>query len=216
MEKKVYLVQIGDLDGKILQYLQKHLNRFFKNFIVSVDILPKMFPLDETDYILERQQYYGKSILRKLEYYVKSNKLFCTLGILDKDIFSISKNKKPYHFVFGLARTRKDLDSPGVSIVSITRLREQFYNRRTKKKREQKRILKEAIHEIGHTLGLHHCDNDCVMQFSSSVYYVDKKPSKFCKACQKELNIFFNVIKSSKFETVYLIKLKNYINKKLN
>lgn len=216
MEKKIYLQKIGDVDGKILNYLQKRLNRIFKNYFILVDTLPNIFHLDESEYVMDRKQYYGKSILKDLEQFVKSNEYFSTLGILDKDIYSISKNKKPYQFVFGLARTRVNIDTTGVAIISITRLREKFYNRSKKKRKEGKRILKEALHEFGHTFSLKHCTNNCVMQFSKSVTYVDKKPFKFCKSCQQKLNNFFNISKSSKFEIYYLIKLKNYITKKLN
>ena len=51
----------------------------------------------------------------------------------------------------------------------------------------EERILKETIHELGHTFGLKHCHNNCVMRFSNSLADTDKKPVKFCASCLKQL-----------------------------
>ena len=48
------------------------------------------------------------------------------------------------------------------------------------------RILKEAIHELGHTFSLKHCQNKkCVMCFSNNIEEVDIKKSEFCEDCEK-------------------------------
>ncbi|MDF2956869.1 MAG: putative Zn-dependent protease [Candidatus Alkanophagales archaeon MCA70_species_1] len=48
-------------------------------------------------------------------------------------------------------------------------------------------VRKEAIHEIGHVLGLSHCENECVMQFSNSVAEAEMKPSELCNECKNKL-----------------------------
>jgi archaemetzincin len=57
------------------------------------------------------------------------------------------------------------------------------------------RTLKEANHELGHTFGLHHCENVCVMKFSNSLADTDKKPAIFCDTCLKNLQLFFKSTK---------------------
>jgi len=46
------------------------------------------------------------------------------------------------------------------------------------------RIVKEAIHELGHTFALRHCqDPACVMHYCRSVKEVDRKSNHFCRYC---------------------------------
>ncbi|MBD3342132.1 MAG: archemetzincin, partial [Candidatus Lokiarchaeota archaeon] len=58
----------------------------------------------------------------------------------------------------------------------------------------EKRILKEAIHELGHTFNLKHCKSKCVMQFSESLYEADKKPLEYCSTCKKHLRYFLSTL----------------------
>ena len=51
------------------------------------------------------------------------------------------------------------------------------------------RLLKESLHELGHTVGLVHCDDyRCVMCASTSVEEIDLKDEAFCGTCRAVVN----------------------------
>lgn len=52
---------------------------------------------------------------------------------------------------------------------------------------DQTVLAKEAIHEVGHVLGLNHCNENCVMNLSKSEEEVRKKPSSLCPSCSTRL-----------------------------
>jgi len=187
----IYLQKIGDINNSILKNLEKDLKKALGKFIESVTILPDIIELRESDYIANKKQYNGSSIIKQLKNSNNKRNLSSTLGILDVDLF-----KSKLNFVFGIATNPKHpfKDYPGSAIISVTRLRESFYNRPEQKDLFRTRILKEAVHEIGHTIGLKHCNNECVMQFSVSLTYVDNKPLKFCNNCREILEDFSNRI----------------------
>lgn len=50
------------------------------------------------------------------------------------------------------------------------------------------RLIKEAVHELGHTYGLVHChDGRCVMASSTYVEEIDLKGDRFCDNCLRAL-----------------------------
>ena len=48
----------------------------------------------------------------------------------------------------------------------------------------QDRLIKKAIHELGHTFGLRHCSlGSCIMHKSKTILDTDNKRREFCKIC---------------------------------
>lgn len=86
-------------------------------------------------------------------------------------------------FVFGEAQLEGHC-----AVVSTCRLRQEFYGLPADATLESRRLLKEAVHELGHTFGLAHCENyECVMAPSHAVEWIDLKTSKFCAPCRRNL-----------------------------
>jgi len=51
------------------------------------------------------------------------------------------------------------------------------------------RVVKEAIHELGHTFNLRHCkDHACCMHYCRTIKDVDRKSDQLCRYCNILLN----------------------------
>jgi len=87
------------------------------------------------------------------------------------------------NFVFGHA-----LLGGGVGVVYTERLRPEYYGAQPDQRLYLARLLKEALHELGHGFGLDHCPNPrCVMSFSNSILEVDRKEPRYCRVCALRL-----------------------------
>ncbi|MBD3345898.1 MAG: archaemetzincin family Zn-dependent metalloprotease [Chitinivibrionales bacterium] len=129
--------------------------------------------LPDKAYNPRRRQYRGGPLLDMLCGY-RNRETGRVLGLVEGDCYVESLN-----FVFGLA-TRGGREA----LIALPRLRAGIAGRRPDPKTIDNRILKEALHELGHNWGLDHCNNpDCVMRFSLTLAEVDEKSSSFCKQC---------------------------------
>jgi len=168
----IAVVAIGEVDRNVMDWLKDNLSKIF-NKQVSVE---KGMPEPLYAYNKKRNQYLSTAILSALmgqKEYAPYEKI---LGIVDHDLFVPELN-----FVFGEA-------SPRVAVISISRLSQTFYRLPEDQDLFHRRVLTEAVHELGHTYGLGHCENPrCVMFFSNSLPDTDRKGPEFCQRCRKSL-----------------------------
>lgn len=123
----------------------------------------------------QRNQHQSTPILEQLGKTHSVNDGGKVLGIVDVDLYAPELN-----FIFGEADLRA-----GMALVSLTRLRQDFYGLPNDEDLFFQRILKEAVHELGHTVGLLHCrESTCVMHFSNCLEETDQKSSEFCPSCR--------------------------------
>ena len=82
-------------------------------------------------------------------------------------------------FVFGQAQL-----GGRIALMSLARLRPEFYGMAAKKELCLHRAFKEALHELGHTFGLKHCPKQsCIMAIANTIQQVDEKGIDFCGGC---------------------------------
>lgn len=73
-----------------------------------------------------------------------------------------------------------------VAIVSIRRMREVFYRRKSEPAKHRARLVKEVLHAVGRVAGLAACgDPGCALAPSRSIADVDRKSEHYCAACWK-------------------------------
>lgn len=169
----IRLLAVGDVERERLELLRADLT---KELGVPALVLPDR--LDPApNWHPERQQYHSSEMLASL---VKSDPGGDgpLLGITAVDLYIPILT-----FVFGEAQLRGKY-----GLVSYHRLRQEFYGLPADDGELHRRILKEAVHELGHTMGLAHCDDySCAMASSHSVEWIDLKEPNFCASCRKAL-----------------------------
>ena len=126
---------------------------------------------------VRRRQYHSSAIVAKLaERSAAQDERF--LGVTPLDLFV-----PVLTFVFGEAQ----LGGPA-ALVSWKRLDNSFYGLPDQPDLLEERLLKESLHEIGHALGLRHCDDTlCAMASTHSVELLDEKDSEYCADCHANL-----------------------------
>ncbi len=156
---RISLRPLGDVPAGVLEDLAEDL----KDLGAATILGP--LPLTPESRDAEREQHRAEPLLDALAA-ARGDRV---LGVTVEDLYTGT-----YSFIFGLARIQ---GRPAV--ISLARLST------PDPARFRDRVAKEAIHEIGHTLGADNCPNHgCVMSFSDSVEAVDRKTRAFCGRCR--------------------------------
>jgi archaemetzincin len=165
------LVPVGSVNPAELEYLE----------LVLGDVLGLPFRIHDRPmsadvaYDPVRRQWNAGKLLLALEEIPAAQGVGRILGVTTADLFIPILT-----FVFGLAY----LDGLA-ALVSTHRLHPEFYGLAPAPDLVLRRLEKEALHEIGHTLGLTHCkEYGCVMHYSNTAEEVDLKEARFCVACE--------------------------------
>lgn len=174
IKSKIVVVPLGETDFMMINRLASELGPVFGR---SVDILKGMkLPVEAHNII--RNQYYALIILSKLEL-LKANSRENVIAVCEDDLYLPDEN-----YVIGHA------DSLSKSaVVSLYRLRQEFYGLPEDDMKIFPRLFKEVVHRLGHVYGLPECRNPkCVNYFSQMMLDIDNKSQRFCDICRRKLD----------------------------
>jgi archaemetzincin len=167
------IVPIGEVDETLLLFLRQSI---FQTFKIQPRVRNCRFDLSPV-YDPVRNQYNSSGLLLQLISDTPPETLKI-LGVTELDLFI-----PIFTFLFGEAQ----LNGIG-ALVSTHRLHNQFYGIPENKELLKNRLLKESIHELGHTFGLIHCFAlKCVMKSSTYVEEIDQKSINFCRVCEQKI-----------------------------
>jgi len=173
--KHLHLLAIGEYDRRILTRMAPALEGLFH---VSCQVLPEHLD-PQFAFHSEREQHHSSEILLKMQGYVRSDS-WRVLGVTMVDLYIPILT-----FVFGEAQ----MGGP-CGVVSGHRLEQEFYGLPADPSLFERRLLTEAIHELGHTLQLTHCDDyQCAMAPSHGVEWMDLKLSELCPTCDAKVTM---------------------------
>jgi archaemetzincin len=167
------LLPIGKLNGRLLTGLAPAMANTFGMpcEIMSAELDP------DFAYHRERQQYHSSEILSRMQGMLVP-KTWRLLGVAAVDLYIPILT-----FVFGEAQI-----GGTCAVVSLHRLQQEFYGLPEDADLLHERLLKESVHEIGHTLNLTHCDDyRCAMAPSHAVEWIDLKDSSLCSSCHARI-----------------------------
>jgi len=168
--KTLDLLPIGNFDARLLNTLAPALADRFRLpcRILNMRLNPQFA------FHPERGQYHSSELLQVMQEYASTG-AWRVLGVTDIDLYIPILT-----FVFGEAQ----VGGP-CAIVSSHRLDQRFYGLPHDPRLLVERVVKESVHEVGHTFDLIHChDYSCAMASSHSVEWIDLKETTLCSFCQ--------------------------------
>ena len=170
----VDIVPVGEVDAVVKREASNALRSVYDSEVTVHDARP----VTAGSYDSSRDQYRAEEFIDLAKRTGSGEK---NIAITPKDLFYHRRN-----YVFGLAY----LGGNG-SVISTYRLRTSSdggFSNRSAADIFADRVRKEVVHEVGHTLGLEHCNNKrCVMNFSPTVREVDVKEETLCGSCRRDV-----------------------------
>jgi archaemetzincin len=163
------LAPVGPVPEAVLSAMESALSAAFALPVV------RRAPIDEPAgaYSEARRQWSAPAFLERLLDHAPASP-GRLLGVTERDLFV-----PVLSFVFGQAQL-----GGRVAVVSLARLRPEFHGLTGPASVLARRAATEAVHEVGHSLGLVHCrDRGCPMALSIDLAELDAKGAVPCAAC---------------------------------
>lgn len=170
--KPVRVVQAGRVERSLLDAVLSGLAREFRT---PCSLAPEVIDASFAHHP-ERNQYHSTAIIEHMARLETNGTALIAVTPHDLYIPILT-------FVFGEAQL-----GGTCAVVSYHRLTQEFYGLPPDRELMTERLVKEAVHELGHTFGLTHCDDyECVMAASHAVEWLDLKGTSLCVDCRAAL-----------------------------
>lgn len=191
MKKDLIIIKLNPFIAEIIENLQLDLIKLFNGIFEEIHIIENSKGILKKYYNKHRNQYNASRILDDVKEIGIKEEYYRILAITSEDLYTERLN-----FVFGVAfmPSQSIIPESVSAIISFKRLKEEFYNLPKNDVLFRDRAIKEAIHELGHTLGLKHCINKCVMRFSNGIDDTDEKPARLCHSCCKKIKKNYDLV----------------------
>ncbi|MBW2029523.1 MAG: archaemetzincin family Zn-dependent metalloprotease [Deltaproteobacteria bacterium] len=168
-EHTILVTCFDDLDPSLLHQVRREIGKRFGCRTEAGNLLQDVeFALDRA-----RDQYHSTLILEKVAELAPLH-VSKVLAIVNVDLFIPILTH-----VYGEAQL-----GGKTAIISTFRLDEGLPVL-SNPKSFYRRVVKEAIHELGHTFNLRHCpDHTCIMHYCRTVRDMDRKSDQLCRYCR--------------------------------
>jgi archaemetzincin len=177
---RLYVVSTGATEQDLVMLLEASVERAFR---LPAARLPLDFRISDC-YDFRRKQYSSILIMRKL-LQILPRDATRLLAVVEEDLFIPMLS-----FIYGQAQ----VNGP-VALMSLARLRPEFYGLPADPDLLGRRASKEALHELGHTFGLVHClEQACPMALSTNIVRLDAKGADFCSGCYGSIRENIDII----------------------
>jgi len=164
----VYIQPLDNVEDKYIKVVQQSIKSFYG---FNCKILPTVKE-DVSLYTRTKLKYDANKIIKRFS---SSNRI---IVITQKDISHWKDVKHPEWGILGLGALNGQ-----TSVVSTYRLG-------SISKIVENRLSKVAVHEIGHNLGLSHCESgaNCLMKnVNGTIKTIDSSQFNICKSCRKKV-----------------------------
>jgi archaemetzincin len=164
----ILISPIGNFDAKLIDLVGREIHRIIGYTTRSKSILQQIDFAED----LSRNQHYSTPILEKLA------------GLAPPRAVKILAITRVDLFIPILTHVYGEAQLGGKAcIISTHRLNEGLGMGISKI--FSKRVVKEAIHELGHAFNLRHCkDHTCCMHYCRTIKDVDRKSDQLCRYCK--------------------------------
>lgn len=166
--KTISIYRFGNFSNSTAQELALMLKGYFPNVVLK----EKALTLPSEHYNKERNRYLGSGLFEELQKHQNGE---AVIGLTDYVIFKPNEISATYGIM-------------GISPVGTYRCVVSSKIPSSGKEHKADNFLKLALHELGHSFGLHHCPDQHCFMVDAEHKMKFPQTTGFCESCKEKLN----------------------------